>query len=96
MEIKVRKRPRYTGAPDENCIHSLIVNGFEIGTYYGGKERKYLNPEKWAQEMIKKRLPVIERNIHRLVDELERWNKERDALTSSNAEAGTPAPKQII
>lgn len=81
--IKVTKSPRYKDAPDEGCIHNLSVNGFCIGTYYGGKKKKYLDPEAWAKEMLPKRIAVIERNIDRLVDELEEWNKERDALSPS-------------
>ena len=82
MNIELRRKPRYDGASDEWCVWDLIVNTVVLGTYYGGKEKKYLNPEKWAEEQLKKRLPVIERNINRLQDELNLLLKERDLLTN--------------
>ena len=77
MKIEIKKSPRYKDAPDESCMHFLSVNGIEIGAWYGGKDKKYLNPEKWAKEMIAKRNVVIERNIARLENDLNRWKAER-------------------
>ena len=82
MKIEVKKSPRYKDAPDEGCIHYLSVNGFVVGTYYGGEDKKYLDPEKWAKEMVKKRLVVVNRNIKRMSDELAEWRREKMALES--------------
>lgn len=79
MKIELRQNvpsqaPSYT---------SLIVNGVELGEYIFGAEKKYLNPEKWAKEQIKKRNVVIDRNILRLESELATWKKERDAINET-------------
>ena len=81
-KIEIEKSPRYNGAPDEDCIIRLVVNGYCIGTYYGGKEKKYENPEKWAKQMIPKRRRVIQRNIIRLENELRDWEKELRAINN--------------
>ena len=60
----------------------LYVNGIKLGEYINGKNKKYLNPEKWAKEQIKKRNIVIERNIKRLENELKKWNKEKEIINS--------------
>jgi len=75
--IKLDKSPRYKGADDENSVINLIVNGHILGTYYGGSEKKYLNPEKWAKQQLKKRNLVIDRNIIRLKNELSQLEKEK-------------------
>lgn len=64
VEIRQRfkNQPQYT---------ELWVNGYMLGEYINGKDKKYLNPEKWADEMVKKRTKVLERNIARLEQELE-------------------------
>lgn len=80
MTIEVKKFPRYVGASDEHSIHHLYVNGFELGTWYGGASAPWKDPEKWAKKQIKKRLPVVERNILRLSKELAQWRKERELL----------------
>lgn len=54
----------------------LIVNGVELGEYICGKDKKYLNPEKWADEMVKKRTIVLNRNIRRLENELLNYKEE--------------------
>ena len=81
MEIELKRIPRYKDAPDESCIWYLVVNGHTLGTFYGGKAKKYEDKYKWALEMIPKRLKVIERNITRLKAELLSWEKEKDDLT---------------
>lgn len=81
MKIELEKWPRWHGADDAHCIWELTVNGYLIGSYYGGKEKSYENKEKWAEKMIKKRVPVIERNIARLENELLQWKTELKALT---------------
>lgn len=81
MKIDLKRIPRCKDASDENCIWELIVNGFVLGTYYGGAKKSYLEPEKWAKEMIKKRIPVIQRNIARLKKELEQWEIEKKAIS---------------
>lgn len=78
MKIELRQNvpkqaPSYT---------SLIVNGVELGEYICGKDKKYLNPEKWAKEQIKKRNIVIDRNIDRLEKELAVWKKEKEIINS--------------
>lgn len=80
MNIEVKKTPRYHGATDEHCIHYLYVNGFLLGEWVGGLGHPWLDPEKWAKKQIKKRLPVVERNIARLSKELAMWEKERELL----------------
>ena len=59
---------------------SLYVNGIKLGEYICGKDKKYLNPERWAKEMLKKRNIVIDRNIRRLKAELSVWENERAAI----------------
>ena len=49
----------------------LWVNGYKLGEYIYGKDKKYLNTSKWADEMIKKRVKVLWRNIARLEEELD-------------------------
>lgn len=55
----------------------LYVNGILLGEYIHGKDKKYLNPEKWAKEQITKRNKVIDRNIERLKRELELLEEEK-------------------
>jgi hypothetical protein len=67
MKVELRQAvpsqaPQYT---------ELWVNGYMLGEYINGKDKKYLNPQKWAKEMVKKRVKVLERNIARLEKELE-------------------------
>lgn len=83
MKIVVKKTPRYKDAPDDWCIHDLFVNGVHIGTWNQAREKKYLNPEKWAKEQIKKRLVVVQRNIERSTIELDKWKMERQKLTTN-------------
>lgn len=78
--IEVKSVPRCKDATPENCIHTLVVNGYALGTYYGGKEKKYENPKKWARQQIRKRLPVLRRNIARLEKELAAHRKELNAI----------------
>ena len=66
-----RQAPFYT---------SLYVNGIKVGEYIYGKDKKYLNPEKWARQCVRKRLKVITRNIDRLEGELKELKKEKDIL----------------
>ena len=80
MKIEVTKTLRSKNAPDESCIHYLYVNGVSLGAWYGGKDKKYLNPEKWAKEMIPKRVKVLDRNIKRLYAEADEFEKERAKL----------------
>lgn len=77
MKITLDKIPRCQGADDENSVIHLVVNGYTLGTYYGGSVKSYLNPEKWAKQQLKKRNPVINRNIKRLKEELAQWEKEK-------------------
>ena len=58
----------------------LWVNGIKLGEYIHGKDKKYLNPEKWAKEQVKKRLSVIDRNIMRLNTLLLEWKREKNIL----------------
>jgi len=76
MKIELRQdvpsqAPEYT---------SLLVNGIKIGQYVCGEDKKYLNPEKWAKEQLKKRNIVIDRNIKRLEEELKIWKKEKEDI----------------
>ncbi len=82
MNIELKRSPRYKDAPDEGCIWHLVVNGHTLGTFYGGKILKYEDKYKWADEMIPKRLKVVERNIERLEIELSSWKKEKQDLTT--------------
>lgn len=61
--------------------YHLIVNWYIIWDYICGKNKKYLNPDKWAKEMTKKRNIVIDRNIKRLEIELNDLNNEKIALS---------------
>jgi hypothetical protein len=81
MKIELKRIPRYKDAPDESCIWDLIVNGIHVGTYYGGKEKKYLDKEKWANDIVPKRIKVLQRNIGRLEDELQDFNNELISLS---------------
>ncbi len=73
MKIELRQ-----SNPNRSPIYTeLYVNGIKLGEYLGGKDKKYLNPEKWAKEQIKKRNKVINRNIKRLKNELRRWEEEK-------------------
>ena len=80
MKIEIKSSPRYQGAPPEDCVQTLLVNGYILGTYYGGKEKKYENPEKWAKSMAPKRLKVLHRNIARLEKELQALKNEQIAI----------------
>jgi len=80
MKIELTRTPRYKDAEDDFCIWDVSVNGVCVGTWYGGKDKKYLDKEKWAKEMIPKRLVVVGRNIDRLTAELESWHEERRKL----------------
>lgn len=78
MKIELKQRiPKQ--APDYT---DLLVNGIKIGEYICGKDKKYLNPEKWAKQMIKNRNVVIDRNIARLKKELENWETEKEIINS--------------
>ena len=72
MKIKVEKifEGRYR----------LLVNGYVLGEYFGGKSEIYKYPEKWAENQVSKRLAVINRNIARLEKELEEWKEEEESL----------------
>ena len=59
---------------------TLYVNGIALGRYLGGEDKKYLNPEKWADEQIAKRTKVIDRNIARLEKELQELRKEKEVI----------------
>lgn len=83
MDVELTRHPRFKGADDENCIWYLIVNGYNIGKYYCGKDKFYEDKYKWADKMIKKRVPVILRNIERLNSELSKWDEELKALTNN-------------
>ena len=71
LRVHPSQAPSYT---------QLVVNGFTLGEYIYGKDKPYLNPEKWARKMVKKRMVVISRNITRLEEELARWRKEKEAI----------------
>lgn len=59
----------------------LYVNGIKLGEYICGENKKYLNPEKWAKEQLKKRNIVLDRNIARLERELEELKEEKNILS---------------
>jgi hypothetical protein len=80
MKITLDKYPRRQGADDENSVIHLVVNGYTLGTYYGGSVKSYLNPEKWAKKQLKVRDVVIDRNIKRLEEELLKWKKEKKEI----------------
>jgi len=82
MEIELERHPRYQGANDEDCIWYLKIDGYVLGSYYCGKEKFYKDKNKWANKMIKQRLPVVERNIKRLEEELMGWKNEFNVLSS--------------
>ena len=78
MKVELRARvpsqaPEYT---------QLIVNGIVLGEYIFGKDKKYLNPKKWAKEAIVKRNKVIDRNIKRLQQELTNWKREKEIINA--------------
>lgn len=77
MKIEVKKV-----FPDRKDDHyqELYVNGIKVGEYIYGDDKKYLNPKKWAEEQLKKRNKVIDRNIKRLKTELDKWLKEKKIL----------------
>jgi len=83
MTIELKRYPRYKGADDENCMWDLLVNGYVIGKYYCGEKKLYQDKYKWAEKMLKKRIPVIKINIERIEKELENWKKELKSLTIS-------------
>lgn len=56
----------------------LYVNDVWIGTSLDPKN--YEHPEEWAKRQLKKRLAVIDRNIHRLGKEIHEWGTEKDKL----------------
>ena len=82
MKIELERSPRSRDATDEHCCWYLRCNGYVLGVWFGGKEKKYLDPEKWAKEQIKKRNPIIDRNIKRLEQELDKLKKEKFAINS--------------
>lgn len=96
MKIELIKHPRYTDAPDNDCIWNLKVNGYVIGSYYGGKEKNYLDKEKWAKKMLKKRIPVLERNIKRLKSELFEFEKELQAFKCEKIEDNIDGEPSIV
>jgi hypothetical protein len=55
---------------------TLYVNGVELGQWIHGKEKKYENPEKWADQQIRKRNIVICANILRLEEEIAQLKEE--------------------
>jgi len=63
-----------------NNIYYLFINEVKIGEWICGKDKKYLNPEKWAKEQLKKRNIVLDRNIERLEEELSEFKKEQKKL----------------
>lgn len=78
MEIELiesipKQAPSYT---------KLFVNGYLLGEYICGKEKVYLDKEKWAKKQIAKRVPVLERNINRLKKELLDFENELKSLTT--------------
>ena len=76
MKIEIRKDvPRQYPS-----YQSLLVNGVKLGEYICGNDKKYLNPEKWAKEQIKKRNVVLDRNILRLEEELNTLKKEKETI----------------
>jgi hypothetical protein len=56
---------------------SLYVNGIKLGEYICGENKKYLDPEKWAKEQVRKRNIVLDRNILRLENELHQLKEEK-------------------
>lgn len=80
MNIELKRQPRHKDAPDENCIWYLLVNGYQLGAWYGGEKRLYENKYSWAEKQIKKRVPVLQRNIQRLEKELELLKKELNSI----------------
>lgn len=67
---------------ESGYIKYLYVNEVHIGTQFKDSTTKdYLNPEKWAEKQLKKRLAVIDRNIKRLEKELKKWKDEGIKLT---------------
>ena len=63
-----------------NNMYYLFINEVKIGEWICGKDKKYLNPEKWAKEQLKKRNIVLDRNIERLEEELSEFKKEQKKL----------------
>jgi aspartate oxidase len=59
----------------------LVVNGYVLGEYIYGKDKVYLDKERWAKKQIAKRVPVLIRNIERLKKELSDFEKELQAIT---------------
>ncbi len=82
MDIELKRIPRTKDAPDEDCIWYLIVNGYQLGAWYGGTKRLYEDKYAWAKTQIKKRTLVIKRNIDRLEKELEDLKKELEVITN--------------
>jgi len=84
MNIELERHPRTKNAGDEDCVWHLIVNGYRIGTWYGGKNKLYEDKYDWADRQIAKRVPIIQRNISRLSNEIEELKKELTALEKRN------------
>lgn len=58
----------------------LMVNDIHIGTHHGGMDKKFLHPEMWAREMVRKRTKVLDRNIVRLRQQAEVLEWERKTI----------------
>jgi len=80
MKIELQRHPRSKGADDENCIWHLVVNGYILGSFYGGKIKFYEDKYEWADKQIKKRIPVLKRNIERTKRQLQQFEKELKAI----------------
>jgi len=78
MKIEIR-RDVPSQYPD---YQSLWVNGVHLGQYISGENRVYLNPEKWAKDQIKKRTKVLDRNIARVIKELDALRDEKERINS--------------
>lgn len=62
--------------------YRLYVNWIVIWEYYWWIDKRYLNPEKRAKEMLRKRNKMLDRNIERLQLELESLKEEKTILNS--------------
>jgi hypothetical protein len=83
MSFKLHREPRCVNAEDDYCVWSVSVNGYIVGTWYGGKEKPWKNPLAWARRQTKKRVLVLNKNIKRVELELEELKTEYNALVES-------------
>ena len=66
-----------------NIVSLIYIDPpFNTGKKQSRKDKFYEDKNKWADRMIKKRVPVILRNIERLKNELNELEKELKALTT--------------